>query len=198
MIKKIFSVLLLTGSLYAGLVNGISLVVNNTAVTLYDIDQLMTKKGVSQNEAIGILIDESLYNAEVKKFNLTISSDELNGYLDKLAAANNVSMDEFKKVVESKQSYEQFLINTKKRLLNQKLISKIASGRLNRATEDDMKRYYDNNIEQFKVDKNSIQVVPFEQVKDKIFSVIMSQREQKYLKEYFETLKITADIRIVR
>ena len=196
--KKIFSIVLLASSLYAGLVNGISMVVNNTAITLYDIDQLMTQRSISQNEAVGILIDEALYKEEISRFNITISSDELNGYLNNLAAANNMNVDTFKKAVEERQSYKEFLINTEKRLLNQKLISKIASGKLNRATEDDMKRYYDNNIEQFKADKNSIQVVPFEQVKDKIFNIIMTQREKKYLNEYFETLKITADIRIVR
>lgn len=38
----------------------------------------------------------------------------------------------------------------------------------------------------------------FEAAKEKIFNIVMGQREQKFLKEYFEKLKITADIKVVR
>lgn len=38
----------------------------------------------------------------------------------------------------------------------------------------------------------------FESVKGKIFNDIMSTREKKYLKDYFEKEKLTADIKIVR
>lgn len=38
----------------------------------------------------------------------------------------------------------------------------------------------------------------FESAKEKIFNIVMGQREQKFLKEYFEKLKITADIKVIR
>lgn len=38
----------------------------------------------------------------------------------------------------------------------------------------------------------------FEDVKDRIFNIIMQDREKKYLKDYFEKLKLSADIKIVR
>lgn len=38
----------------------------------------------------------------------------------------------------------------------------------------------------------------FANAKQKIFNMIMGQREQKFLKEYFEKLKITADIKVIR
>jgi hypothetical protein len=38
----------------------------------------------------------------------------------------------------------------------------------------------------------------FETVKAKIFNDIMTTREKKYLKDYFEKQKLTADIKIVR
>jgi hypothetical protein len=38
----------------------------------------------------------------------------------------------------------------------------------------------------------------FESVKAKIFNDMMSLREKKYLKDYFEKEKLTADIKIVR
>lgn len=46
--------------------------------------------------------------------------------------------------------------------------------------------------------KEDIQQIPFKDVKDKIFEIVMSQREKEYLKNYFETLKIVADIKVLR
>ena len=46
-----------------------------------------------------------------------------------------------------------------------------------------------------KYDMTNIQ---YKDVKAKIFNVVMEQREKEYLKNYFETLKITADIKVLR
>ncbi len=199
MIKKILGLLILAGYLNAGLINAIAVVVNDSVITLYDIDNTMEQKGISHNQAVSMLIDKILYKQEVKKFKLKVSKEDILSYIKKLAQANGMSMIEFKEaIVKQKQNYQVFVDDIKKRLLNQKLISKIAAGKLQVATDDDIQIYYDNNIEQFKVDTNSIQVLPLKDVKNKIFNLIMNQREQKYLKEHFETLKITADIKIIR
>ncbi len=43
-----------------------------------------------------------------------------------------------------------------------------------------------------------VTTLKFEDVKSKIFNTLMSEREQKFLKEYFEKLKLTADIKVIR
>ena len=50
----------------------------------------------------------------------------------------------------------------------------------------------------FVVRKEGTTALGFETVKGKIFNDIMSMREKKYLIEYFEKQKLTADIKIVR
>lgn len=50
----------------------------------------------------------------------------------------------------------------------------------------------------FVLKKDGETTLAFESVKAKIFNEIMSLREKKYLKEYFEKQKLTADIKIVR
>ncbi|RXJ91704.1 peptidylprolyl isomerase [Arcobacter sp. CECT 8983] len=47
-------------------------------------------------------------------------------------------------------------------------------------------------------DKGNQQTLAFEDVKDRIFNMIMQDREKEYLKDYFEKLKLSADIKIVR
>ena len=46
--------------------------------------------------------------------------------------------------------------------------------------------------------KNGVTTLGFDEVKEKIFNVLMNEREEKYLKEYFEKLKLTADIKVIR
>lgn len=46
--------------------------------------------------------------------------------------------------------------------------------------------------------KLTIEEIPFETVQDNIFNTIMTQRENDYLKNYFENLKITAEIKFLK
>ena len=46
--------------------------------------------------------------------------------------------------------------------------------------------------------KEGESTLPFVEVKQRIFSVVMRDREKSYLKEYFEKLKLTAEIKIIR
>jgi parvulin-like peptidyl-prolyl isomerase len=46
--------------------------------------------------------------------------------------------------------------------------------------------------------KSGVTTLKFDEVKNKIFDTLMNEREQKFLKEYFEKLKLTADIKVIR
>jgi parvulin-like peptidyl-prolyl isomerase len=46
--------------------------------------------------------------------------------------------------------------------------------------------------------KSNIEDIPFETVQDTIFNTIMTGRENEYLKNYFENLKITAEIKFLK
>ena len=46
--------------------------------------------------------------------------------------------------------------------------------------------------------KEDQQTIAFEEARDKIFNIVMQDREKKYLKDYFEKLKLSADIKILR
>jgi parvulin-like peptidyl-prolyl isomerase len=199
MIKKVLLLFATVVWLNGSLINAIAVVVNDTAITLYDIDEVMVKQNLSHNQAVGKLIDDVLYENEIEKFGIHLDDDELKSYIEQLALSNNMSVKKFKsELVKQGQNYDIFLESIKKRILNQKLLGKIAAGKLKIASDEDMKLFYENNIGDFRIDQSSIQVVPFEKVKGKIFNIIMTQREQKYLKEYFEALKITADIKVIR
>ncbi len=50
----------------------------------------------------------------------------------------------------------------------------------------------------FVMSKTNVEKIPFETVQDTIFNTIMTGRENEYLKNYFEKLKITADIKFIK
>jgi len=269
----ILGILFTTASLYAGLVNAIAITINETPITLYDIDKEIETKQISKGQAVSALIDEVLYDQALKTNKISVDIFDIDNYIEKLAASNKMNVLDFKSLVRQQQDYTAFKAKIKKQLLHQKLISKIAGGKLKIATEDDLNIYYKNNKEQFKIantitvvayvsknkkllnqlkknpmlqskdiliqnitmkqselnpqtkyilnstspkqfsaifaqnknynmffvkEKKDINNLLFPDVKDKIFQVVMKKREQDYLKEYFETAKITADIRVLR
>ena len=48
------------------------------------------------------------------------------------------------------------------------------------------------------IQKEDQQTIPFADVRDRIFNIVMQDREKKYLKDYFEKLKLSADIKVIR
>lgn len=258
---------------YANLINAIAVTINDIPVTLYDIDKQMSEKRLTKKQAVEIIFDRILYDQEIKKHGITVDIFDINAYIEKLAAANNMNTLDFKSVIRQQEDYDAFVEKVKKQLIYEKLVRKIAQGNIKVASKEDMQRYYENNIDKYSLsdsidviayvskDKRALQelqknpmgnidgvlkqkitlhqdemnpevkyllnttkeknfsvIFPqnqaynmfyiinkkdkkaqdFKTVETKIFNEIMLQREQSYLKEYFETLKITAQIEVQR
>ena len=124
--KKILLWFLFTATLNAGLINAIAVVVNDTPITLYDIDELMENENLSHNQAVSVLIDKVLYEELLKQNDVKLKFNELDNYVEKLALSNGMTTEKFKKVVSQQENYDVFLKKIEKRLITQKLISKIA------------------------------------------------------------------------
>jgi parvulin-like peptidyl-prolyl isomerase len=273
--KRVLFTLLATFTISnAEIINGLALTVNDEPITISDINEKMAETNLKKMDAVGLLVDEILYNQELEKQGISVDIFELNNYLEKIAASNGMDLYAFKSIIRQKnKSYDEFEAQTKKELLKRKLIDKLVRGNLAIATEEDLKIYYNNNqnmfttasaievtqyasknkralitiaqnpmatfkdvvkkdfvLEQdklnpqlkfllndtkngtftpiFTADRNfvmfyvkkkiGVTTLKFEDVKSKIFNTLMSEREQKFLKEYFEKLKLTADIKVIR
>ena len=274
MYKLFLTLLVSSGISFAGIVNGVALTVNDQPITIYDIDKTVSINKISKNEAVGLLIDKTLYEQAVSQNNITADVFDVNEYIEKLAKANGMDLYSFKAIVKQKYAnYADFEEEAKDAVIRQKLIQKIVKGQLAVATQEDMELYYEKNKGQFSTSKayevtqytsknkaslanaiNNPMVIAadvektplklgvqslqpqmqfllndtklntftpiftankqfvslfvikkegttsldFETVKAKIFNDMMSLREKKYLKDYFEKQKLTADIKIVR
>lgn len=274
MYKLIIAFLLSSTLSFAGIVNAIALTVNDDPITLYDIDQTMLTKKVDKNQAVSLLVDKILYEQLIQKYNIQADIFDVNAYIEKLAASNNMDLFAFKSIVRQKYpDYSVFEDEAKVIVTRQKLIKKLVQGNLKIASEEDIQLYYNNNKEKYSSAKtvevvqylsnkkasliatvkspllvpNDVQRNPlalevkqldpqmqyllnntnensftpiftankmyntlfiikkvgnetldFEVVKNKVFNEVMSLREKKYLKDFFEKQKLTADIKILR
>ena len=150
--KMIVLGLLLSGSVYAGLVNGIALVVNNEPITLYEIDAMAQKLKVSKNEAIEYLIDEKIQSSEVKRQGIDVDIYEIEERMESVARSNHLTLSEFKEILASKFiSLEEYKENLKKKLIQEKLARKIFSEESTIVDREDARIYYDNNKEEFSI-----------------------------------------------
>ena len=154
MIKIILGLFTVSVLSYAGLINGIAIVVNDTPITLYDIDLEMEKQNINKEIAVDILVDKILYEQELKKRDINVDIFDIEDHLEKLAAQNQISLIEFKSLIREQQNYDDFIAKIKKQLIHQKLITKIAQGNLKFATEEDLKIFYANNKKQFSLASN--------------------------------------------
>ncbi len=271
--KYIFSLMLSCGLLNAGLVNGIAIIVNNQPITLYDIDNEMQANQVSKKIAVKNLVDKKIYDQQIEQNNISVDIFDVDNYIDRLAKQNKMNSLDFKSLIRQQQDYEKFKKQVEEQIKHQKLIEKIAQGKLKIATDEDLQIYYDNNKDKFKIadtldvvayiskdkdllnqlklnpmlnnenitsqemslkqreltsqvryvlnntksnefsaifaqnknynmffvkDKKDVKTIPFENVKENIFQTVMKNREDSFLDEFFETLKLTAEIKVLR
>ena len=272
--KLLFSLLLMSTLSFAGIINGLALTINDSPVTLHDIDKMMTENKIDRNQAISLLIDKAIYEELVKKYSINVDIFDVNDYIDKLAKSNKMDTYTFKSLLKQKyKNYTKFEDNIKAEIIKQKLLQKVVKGQLKIADESDIKLYYDNNKGKYSLassvevkqysSKNKIALsqiknnpllmlndistnlltldmtklnpelkfilndtkinnftpiftsnkqyvsllilkkgdevtIPLSEIKNKIFTEIMKEREKNYLKNYFEKQKLTADIKILR
>ena len=68
---KLFIAILISSSLsIAGIINGIALTVNDSPITLFDIDETMVKKNIDKNQTLSPLVDKILYDQLISKHNI--------------------------------------------------------------------------------------------------------------------------------
>lgn len=275
--NKIFlSSLATLGILSAGIINGVSVVVNNTPITLFEIEELSSEKGISQNDAMNLLVRKKLEESEATARKINISDAELQDEISTLARSNRMSVMEFTNAIRTSRgiSTPKFKSQLKRQLLQKKLYNSITYSQMKLPDDDAVADYYRINKHLFNIAssyeviqykakdpktlqslasnpmmnqqgvtrqnmtletahlspdfvkmlhntkeqsfssivpsqdsgyalyyvqaKNGFQQLPVENVKNKIISSIMEEKRERTLKNYFQKLRVSADIKILR
>ena len=153
--KKLFLSLLLTPLLFAEIINGIAVTVDEETITLYDIRQEQTLTQLSTKETVDLLIRARLEQVEAKKRGLDVSNQEIIDDLNKMAAQNNMSLEQLYEAMSSARHLSEFQTKekTKEKLLKQKLFDAIAMSKMDEATDEEVQEYYNLHLHEYQMPK---------------------------------------------
>lgn len=142
--------------LFADIIGGIALTVDDETITLYEIkqEQEITKQTVKQT--VDQLIRIKLEQIEAKKRNVTVSNQEVLDDLKKMAEQNNMTMSQLYEAMSSVRhlSEAQTKMKTREKLLKQKLFNAIAMSQMDEPTNEEVEEYYNLHLSEYQAPKS--------------------------------------------
>ena len=152
--KLLISIIFALSTIYAGLIDGIAIIVNNEPITMIEILKVSKSLNISKKKAAELLIDERLQEAEIKKLGIVVDDFELENELEKFAKKRGLTLYELREILTQKGiDWEEYKSEFKKQLLKKKFFKKIAATKLTKPEEDEIYEYYKTHIDQFSVPK---------------------------------------------
>ncbi|NPA59066.1 MAG: peptidyl-prolyl cis-trans isomerase [Epsilonproteobacteria bacterium] len=141
---KIFLIFIFALVLNAKMVDGVAVVVEGSAITLYEIKQEMKTSNVKAKMATDILIRKTLEKLEIRKRKISATRSEVYDDIKRTASRNKLSVSAFYEAVRNSNGLtsEQLKERVREKLLSQKLYSSIAYKNMSEPTQEDIKAYY--------------------------------------------------------
>lgn len=153
MIRLLLSFSFFTSFMWAvNLVDGLSFVVNNTPVTLYEVYKTAEERGVSRKEAMEYVIQDKLREIEAKKLEIYISDIKVDEEISNIASQNGMSVYAFRRALASQGlRWNEYREQIRKRMLQQQLTQRIIAKKMDRPDENELQAYYEGHKELFSV-----------------------------------------------
>jgi hypothetical protein len=148
---KAFLLSLLSLSLYAEVVGGVAVLVENEPITIYEVSKAMRDNGKSADETVKLLVRQKLESIEAKKRGLSVSSLDVSDEIRRIARQNNLTVLEFYEAVQKQQGTTEAVLKEQIRanLTNQKLYNAIAFSQMEQPTAEEEAEFYRTHIDEF-------------------------------------------------
>ncbi|MGL2339121.1 SurA protein [Helicobacter pylori] len=132
-------------------VGGISLLVNGSPITLYQIQEEQEKSKVSKAQARDRLIAERIKNQEIERLKIHVDDDKLDQEMAMMAQQQGMDLDHFKQVLMAEGHYKLYRDQLKEHLEMQELLRNILLTNVDTSSETKMREYYNKHKEQFSI-----------------------------------------------
>jgi len=154
--KKLLLLLTLTPLLFAEIIGGIAITVDDETITLYEIQQEQEINKISVKKAVDMLIRTKLEKVEAKKRNIRITNQDVIDDLKKMAKQNNMTLPQLFEAMSSARnlSESQTKDKTKEKLLKQKLFNAIAMSKMEEPTDEEVEEYYNLHLSEYQAPKS--------------------------------------------
>ncbi|MDO9207157.1 MAG: peptidylprolyl isomerase [Sulfuricurvum sp.] len=146
----LLSSLLLT-SLWSATVGGVAVLVKDSPITLYEVQQEMKQSNTSSQQSADTLIRKKLEQLEATEKKITVSSAEVQEEMERMAKQNNLSTEKFLDAMQSSRGLSQSDLKAKieESLRGQKLYSSIAFSKMAQPTAQEEAEYYQLHLDEF-------------------------------------------------
>ncbi|KAA6498066.1 SurA N-terminal domain-containing protein [Helicobacter pylori] len=132
-------------------VGGISLLVNGSPITLYQIQEEQEKSKVSKAQAMDRLIAERIKNQEIERLKIHVDDDKLDQEMAMMAQQQGMDLDHFKQMLMAEGHYKLYRDQLKEHLEMQELLRNILLTNVDTSSETKMREYYNKHKEQFSI-----------------------------------------------
>ncbi|MFA4718043.1 SurA protein [Helicobacter pylori] len=132
-------------------VGGISLLVNGSPITLYQIQEEQEKSKVSKAQARDRLIAERIKNQEIERLKIHVDDDKLDQEMAMMAQQQGMDLDHFKQMLMAEGHYKLYRDQLKEHLEMQELLRNILLTNVDTSSETKMRKYYNKHKEQFSI-----------------------------------------------
>ncbi|WRD42288.1 SurA protein [Helicobacter pylori] len=132
-------------------VGGISLLVNGSPITLYQIQEEQKKSKVSKAQARDRLIAERIKNQEIERLKIHVDDDKLDQEMAMMAQQQGMDLDHFKQMIMAEGHYKLYRDQLKEHLEMQELLRNILLTNVDTSSETKMREYYNKHKEQFSI-----------------------------------------------
>ncbi|EJB68272.1 hypothetical protein [Helicobacter pylori] len=132
-------------------VGGISLLVNGSPITLYQIQEEQEKSKVSKAQARDRLIAERIKNQEIERLKIHVDDDKLDQEMAMMAQQQGMNLDHFKQMLMAEGHYKLYRDQLKEHLEMQELLRNILLTNVDTSSETKMREYYNKHKEQFSI-----------------------------------------------
>ncbi|PHR58433.1 MAG: peptidylprolyl isomerase [Arcobacter sp.] len=154
--KKLLLLLSLSPILFADVIGGIAITIDQETITLYEIKQEQEISKLSVRKTVDQLIRSKLERIEAKERHVSVSNQEVLDDLKKMAKTNNMTLSQLYEAMSSARhlSESQTKAKTKEKLLKQKLFNAIAMSKMEEPTDEEVEEYYNLHLSDYQAPKS--------------------------------------------
>ncbi|WP_456323805.1 peptidylprolyl isomerase [Hydrogenimonas sp.] len=145
----------------AGLVDAISIVVDDQPITLYEIYKAQKQRGLTKQQAVEALIKERLKDEELKRLGIHIDDFDVNQEIERIAQKNGMDSLKMRSILAERGiDWDTYKQQVKDRLLQERLYEQILSTKIQPPSDKTLKEYYRLHINEFSIPE-AIRVIQY-------------------------------------
>lgn len=142
---------LLLASLWSAPIGGVAIMVKNSPITMYEIQQEMKLSKTTAGQSADALIRKKLEQLEASEKKISVSSAEVQEEIEKMAKQNNLSKEQFLDAMKTARGVDESTLKSKveESLLGQKLYNTIAFSKMAQPSAQEQEEYYQLHLDEF-------------------------------------------------